>query len=260
MKRFLSIIILCMSVLGISAQPANGGFRLLLSYGQTPVNVNTIISMLTLNPAHQFTHEEAERYGHEQLLNDMYELFIPYYRPVLNFDDISFILSIYRSPDVRQALRHLDVLTGVASNEQGKYTSPGISAIINGKSPDPVALNPGISKSYLDACAIFFQATGQMERLAELKNLRPNTADDGANHLSGIADYLIANTPTVNANVAHGKVAESELRLIAGLYETTAFKHFKLGNNNLSAHSYEVFTKIVERAQAWKAKKSQQGE
>jgi len=274
MKRLFLTISLCFSVLILCAQPfgrgmrnrfpgqpQSGGFRELLSYGETPINARSIINMLVLNPELKMTSEEAERYGHEQLLNDMYEFFLPVYRTTLTHADISFILAIYHSPDVSQAIRHLSIFDELPGEEQAKYIVPGINAIVAGETPQPVKLNDGIPQRYLEAAKAYYDVTGRNERLAQLKQYTTqNSNDEGAKRLGQIADYLMENNTTLTANVAFGKVTEEEFRLIAGLYETRAFQHFKAGHANLSSQSQDIFGKIIERAKAWKAKKEQSAE
>lgn len=263
MKRTLSVIILCLSALSIFAQPQRSGFRQLLSYGGTPINVNTIIPMLTMNPVNGFTQEEAQRYGHEQLLDDMRAAFIPYYRPTLSFEDINFILAIYHSPEIRQAMLHLEVFSQVTREEQAKYISPAFTAIMNGNTPEPVKLKEGVSKEYLDAVTAYYLATGQGEQMAQLKNRMASTIDpnnEGAKNMGKIIDYLVAYNPTILANIAFGKVSTTELKLVTALYDTKPFQHFKAGNVALSAKSDIVVPQIMEKARQWKEKNKQPAE
>lgn len=258
MKRTLSTIILCLSIFVMYAQPQRSGFRQLLSYGGTPINVNTIIPMLTMTPNNGFTPEEAQRYGHEQLLDDMRSTFLPYYRPVLSFEDINFILAIYHSPEISQAIRQIENSKAIATSEQGKYLSPAFSAIINGKTPEPVKLNDGINKEYLDAVTAYFIQTGQAEQLAQWKNKMTANIDannDGAKNMTKIIDYIIAYTPTVQANISFGKVSMEQYKLITNLYDTKAFQHLKAGNIILASQTEVVLPKIIEMAGQWKEKK-----
>gem|GEM_PF-6373049 len=236
--------------------PQNGGFRELLSYGATPINAHTVLRMLSFSPAVVLTEEESERYGHKQLLNDMYELFLPVYRSTLTFNDINFILAIYHSPNVSMAIRHLSIFDDMPGEEMSKYLTPAINAIIAGEKPEPVKLNEGISPSYLEASGAYYESTGRGDMLKQLKNVADQNGNEGgAKHLSQIVDYLLANNAVVYANVGNGKVTEDEFRLIAGLYETTAFQHFRAGHLNLSSQSTTILPKIIERAKAWKEKK-----
>lgn len=258
MKRTFASIILCLSILTLAAQPRSG-FKQLLSYGNTPINVNSIIRMLTINPANGISYEDAQRYGHEQMLDDMRAIFLPYYRPVLSHDDINFILAIYHSPEVNNALRHLEILNDNAlSQEQFTYLSPAFNAILAGEKPEPVKLKEGISQDYMNACSTYFLELGQAEILAQLKNnMAQNIDGDGAKNLNKLIDYVISSTPTINANIIYGKVSIEELKLITGLYQTKAFQHFKAGNIALSSQSHIVMPKIIEAAKQWKAKKEE---
>lgn len=256
MKKILASILLCMSALVAFAQPQRGGFRQLISYGGTPINAHSVIQMLSVIPNAQFTAEEAQRYGHEQLLDDMRALFLPYYRPTLSFSDINFMLAVLHSPEILQAQRHLQELSELPAEERGKYLTPAINAIMSGQKPEGVKLNDGISKEYLDACTAYYMQSGQAELQAQLKTaFGGDQNNEGAKNLAKICDYLVAYTPTVMANMAFGKVSQQDFQTMTTLYQTTPFQHFKAGNLALSSQRQNVLIQIVEKAQQWKAKK-----
>ncbi len=254
MKRIISVIILCLSVLTISAQPQRSGFRQLLMLGETPISMRTLTPLLTLNPRIGFTPEEVQQYTRERMLDDMRLVFLPYYRPHLSYDDINFVVAVLHSPDVRQALRRMEVLRDMNSPERTQYLAPAFGKIMANETPDPVKLKDGINKEYLDACTAYYMATGQGDQLAQGKNSNTlQTAnDEGAKHINAIIDYIIAYNPVVMANMAFGKVTIDDFKLITALYETKGFQHLKAGNQALSADSPTVIGKLIEMAEQWK--------
>lgn len=257
MKKIFLSIFLCLSVLSISAQPQRSNFRQLLSYGGTPINAQTIIPLLTMNPQSGLSPEEAQHYGHHQLLDDMRVLFLPYYRPTLTSDDITFILAILHSPDVNHAMRRLQIFSDRNNPERAQYLTPAFGKIMQGEEPEAVTLKEGVPQEYLDACTAYYLAIGQAEQTAQLKNSIGQNTDnaDGARNMNKIIDYIIAYSPTVMANVAWGKVPINDFKTITSLYETKAFQHFKAGNLALSAQSHVIVPKLLEMAKEWKAKK-----
>lgn len=253
MKRTLTAILLSLSGLMLWAQPQRSGFRQLLSYGCTPVNARTVMQVM---PLYGFTPEEAQRYGFERLLDDLRTVVIPYYRPTLTFDDINFILSVFKSPDVRQALRHLEFMDDLQGAERSKYLNAAIADIQAGKTPEPVKLNEGIRPEFVDAVKAYLVQSGSVQQWEDARkglteHVDPN--NEGQKIFVKILDYVGENRLTVETNMAFGKVTLQELKLITSLYETQAFQHFRAGNQKLSLQSREVLPKIMEMAQQWKA-------
>lgn len=255
MKKILFAIMLCLSM-SAYAQPQRSGFRQLLATGQTSINMRTVTSVLTFDPNAGFNPELIQKYSNERMLDDMRMVFLPYYRPHLSFDDINFILAVLHSPDVRQAIHHLEVINDMNNPERNQYITPAIGKITAGETPEAVKLKEGINQDFLDACKAYYKACGQEE---QLKKTRENISkipnnEEGIKTITKILDYNIENMPNIIANIAFGKIRPDELKLMTAFYETVAFQHLKAGNQALSADTQNVLGKLRQMATEWKTK------
>ena len=256
MKRIFTSLMLCFSMLSVFGQPQRSGFRQLIATGETPVNMRSLTAAINFNPSAGFTPELSQKYARERMLDDMRTVFLPYYRPHLSHDDITFILAVLHSPDVRQALHHMEILKDGNNMERGQYIGPSITKITAGETPENIKLKEGVNQEYLQAITAYYKASGQADQLEQTqKHLSAaNPEDNGVKNLVKILDFITTNNPTIMANMAYGKVSIDELKLMTSFYETKAFQHFRAGNQALSADSQNVLSKLMEMAMDWKHK------
>ena len=191
----------------------------------------------------------VNKYLKEQFFDDMIDkALIPVVEKNATIAEINELTAAMSTPAGRTYQEHQEQLNS-NNGEIEKLGTEVMEAIMEGKTPKPVAVKSGIPQSYVNLYNQFFKVSGMNSIVTQIFNTFGDKKDTP--EAQKIKKYLEDNVQTIYLNQSYGIMTTNDLKFGTKLCQTEAWKHMMKSSTDMMQDPQSLGMGIVMAYISW---------
>ena len=194
-----------------------------------------------------------DKYIEERIMDDVVDLTIEYFEGKVTVEELNELTRLLNTTDGRSYCAHIQEANKRLENFE-QVGADAMSEIMAGKTPENVTEKSGIPKKYKNIFNEYYESSNLKESISNmLQSFSSLIADndEGKRCFDEFESYMNENMPILYLNEYYGTLTIDDLKFGTNFNNTSAFKNFNKGGQNLISHSTELGIAIVTNYVTW---------